>query len=102
MTKDMDTLIHEDARLIVLKSLHEQVDETLNSTVLLELVRTFGGIRKDRNWLHDELAWLKEMGAITLVTAGSVQIATLTEKGARHVLREIAISGIKRPSRPGE
>ncbi len=100
MTMDMETLIREQARLIVLKALAQQVDETLNSDLLIHELRPFG-IRKSREWVHDELAWLREMGAVSIVVAGSVMVATLTEKGHRHLDREIAIDGVQRPSRPG-
>jgi len=59
------------------------------------------GIRKDRDWLHDELRWLADMGAVVVMAAGSLLVATLSAKGARHLSREIAIEGIQRPSRPG-
>ena len=95
---DMDRLIREQARLIVLKALARQVDETLNSDILVHELRTFG-IRKDRAWLHGELDWLEEMGAVKLLEAGTVKVATLTSKGARHLEREIAIEGVQRPSR---
>jgi hypothetical protein len=98
---DMDQIIREDARLIVLKALSEQTDERLNSSVLLEIIETYGWIRKTREWLHGELDWLAEMGAVKLTSAGSVKIATLTEKGAHHLERRIVIEGVKRPSRPG-
>ena len=98
---DMDQLIREDARLIILKALRDQTDERLNSSLLLEIIETYGGIRKTREWMHGELDWLAEMGAIKLTTAGSVKIATLSEKGAHHLERRIIIEGIKRPSRPG-
>ncbi len=101
MTKDMDTLIREDARLIILKALAGQVDERLHSGFLAESLSEFG-IYRPREWIHGELDWLAEMGAVTLVKPGSVVVATLTEKGARHLRRAIVIEGIKRPSRPGE
>lgn len=97
----LDTIIREQARLIVLKALAAQTDETLNSDLLVYELQSFA-IRKDRAWLHDELAWLADMGAVTLLAVGTVKIATLTAKGARHLTREIAIEGVQRPSRPGE
>ncbi|WP_323036235.1 hypothetical protein [Pararhodobacter sp.] len=97
---DMDQLIREQARLIILKTLAAQIDETLNSDMMIPELRRFG-IRKDRAWVHDELAWLREMAAVTTVHAGSILVATLTEKGGRHLAREIAIEGVQRPSRPG-
>lgn len=96
---DMETLIREDARLVMLRALAEQAHETLNSDVLTLHLRSFG-IPKERAWVHGELAWLAEMGAVRLMDAGTVKIATLTEMGARHLRREIAIEGVKRPSRP--
>lgn len=96
---DMDTLMREQARLVVLKALAAQADETLNSDLLRHELEAVA-IRKDRAWLHAELDWLAEMGAITLRAFGSVRIATLTDRGARHLSREIAIEGIRRPSRP--
>lgn len=97
---DLAQLIREQARLIVLKALADQVAETLNSDFLLLELQRFG-IRKDRDWLHDELRWLADMGAVVVVPAGSLLVATLTAKGARHLSREIAIEGVQRPSRPG-
>lgn len=94
----MDTLIREDARLIILRALAADTAETLNSGFLEEELRRFG-IRRDRDWVHDELRWLQDHGAVTLLEAGTVLVATLAEKGARHLKRDIAISGIKRPSR---
>lgn len=98
--KDMAQLMREQARLIVLKALAQQVDETLNSDLILPELHSFW-IRKDRGWLHEEMRWLSDMGALTLIEAGTILVATLTEKGARHLRREIAIEGVQRPSRPG-
>lgn len=98
---DMDQIIRAEARLIILKALAEQVDERLNSSLILPVLETFG-IRKTREWVHDELAWLESMGAVKLTRAGSILVAALTEKGSHHLERRIAIEGIKRPSRPGE
>ena len=97
---DMETLIRQQARLIILKALAAQVDETLNSDLLLLELRPFG-IRKTREWVHQELDWLAEMGAVTAMRAGSVLVAALTDAGRRHLDREIAIEGVQRPSRPG-
>ena len=99
--RDMDTIMREQARLVILKELALQADETLNSDLMVEALRPFG-IRKTREWVHEEYAYLAEMGAISIVRAGSIQVATLTDKGNRHLSREIAIEGVRRPSRPGD
>ncbi len=97
---DYDTLIREDARLIMLRVLAQEPSETLNSDLLRQHLIRFG-IDRERAWVHVELDWLAEMGTVTLTEAGSVKVATLTERGGRHLSRAIAIEGIKRPARPG-
>lgn len=98
---DMAQRIREDARLIILKELEKQIDERLHSALLRDALMAFGGIDRPREWVHGELEWLAEIGAITLSHAGTVRIATLTDKGARHLRRAIAIEGVTRPSRDG-
>ena len=93
--------VRPDARLIILKALAAQTDERLHSGFIAEELLRFG-IDRPREWIHGELDWLAEMGAVTLLKPGSVVVATLTEKGARHLRRSIVIEGVKRPSRPGE
>jgi hypothetical protein len=95
----MDRIIREEARLIILRTLGEQIDERLNSELLRVSLETFG-ISRPRPWVHGELAYLAEMGAVTLVDAGSVKVATLTETGRRHLDRTAVVEGVKRPSRP--
>ncbi|MGL5447454.1 MAG: VpaChn25_0724 family phage protein [Rhabdaerophilum sp.] len=95
----MDRIIREDARLIILKALVEQPDGRLNSDLLRETLSTFG-ISKSRDWVHDELRHLAELGAVKVHEIGSVRVAELTAKGADHVARRILIEGIKRPSMP--
>lgn len=99
MTKSMETIAREQARLIILKALAAQVSESMNSDLLVHQLATFG-LDKDRDWVHDQLTWLAEMGAIRVLDAGSLKVGILTEKGARHLRRAIAIEGIQRPSRP--
>lgn len=98
---DYADIVRQDARLIILKALSLQVDERLHSGYLAEELLRFG-IDRPRDWIHAELDWLAEMDAVTLTKPGSVVVATLTEKGARHLRRAVVIPGIKRPSRPGE
>lgn len=93
--------VREDARLIILRLLADQPHETLHSGLMLEELKRFG-VRHDRDWLHDELDYLAERDAITIMRAGSVVVATLTDKGARHLARDITINGVARPSRRAE
>lgn len=99
--KDMDTLMREQARLIILKALAAQVHEELNSDLVVSELEPFG-IRKGRHFVHEEFAYLAEVGAVKVETIGTIQLARLTERGHRHLRREIALDGVKRPSRPGD
>lgn len=95
----IDRIIREEARLIILKALAGFADETLNSNILVPELASFG-INRERAWVHDEMRYLEQMGAVTLAEAASVLVATLTDKGHRHLDRHLAIEGVKRPSRP--
>lgn len=97
----LDRTMREEARLIILKALAQQLDGRLNSELLRAELETFG-ISKARAWVHDELAYLKEMGAVQIVDAGSVKVATLLDKGEQHLKRQVAIEGVRRPSLAGE
>lgn len=94
-----DRLMREEARLIILRALEEQPDGRLNSELLRVTLESFG-VSKSRDWVHDELNFLAEMSAVTVVTAGTVRVAQLTSKGSDHVHRRLVIEGVKRPSRP--
>lgn len=93
-----DVHLRAEARLILLRALEEQPDGRLNSELLRLALESYG-ITKSRDWVHDELNWLAEMGAVSLVVAGTVRVASLTAKGSDHVLRRVVIEGVKRPSR---
>ncbi|HEV2556821.1 MAG TPA: hypothetical protein VGV17_23975 [Bosea sp. (in: a-proteobacteria)] len=94
-----DRIIREEARLVILRALEEQPDGRLNSELLRLTLESYG-ITKSRDWVHDELSWLREMGAVTVLVAGTVRVAAITAKGADHVGRRTIVEGIKRPSRP--
>lgn len=96
---EREAALREEGRLIILKALAEETDGTLNSTSLEREIRRFG-IKRERAWVHGELDYLEQMGAVRLVTAGTVKVATLLRKGTRHLEREIIIEGVLRPSEP--
>ena len=100
---DYQTRRREEGRLTILKALAAQADERLSSAYLQEELLRYSGIDEPRAWVHGEIDWLESMGAVSVLrTEGSVVIASLTEKGARHLRRAIVIEGVKRPARPGE
>jgi hypothetical protein len=99
---DYTRKIRDDARLIVLRALSEQTNDTLASNVIQDAVLPVFGIRQDRPWVHLQLDYLANLGAITLINAGTVKVATLTKLGKRHLDRDIALEDVTRPSMAGE
>ncbi len=97
---DYQRLIREEARLIILKAIAEQDDESLPSGILEEVLPLYG-VNRPRAWIHQQMAYLAEMGAITTSPRGSVVTGRLTELGRRHLDRHAAIEGVKRPARKG-
>jgi hypothetical protein len=93
----MSDIIREHARLIILRHLAEQTGYASNSSMLETKLAEFG-IVKPRAWLHDEMRYLEEVGAIKVIEAGTVRVAALTDKGLEHVERRLIIEGVKRPS----
>lgn len=86
-----------DARLVILKALSLQTDGRLNEVILEAELDRFGH-RRSREWIRTQLLKLKELGAVTLVEAGTVMIASITKLGLAHVERREIIDGVARPS----
>ncbi|MEO2039921.1 MAG: hypothetical protein ABGW90_14690 [Martelella sp.] len=93
--------IREDARLIILKALAEQLNDTLASNVITETVLPVFGVRQTREWVHQQLDFLANLDAIDVVEAGTVKVATLQLVGKQHLERMIALEGVSRPSLKG-
>lgn len=92
--------LREEARLIILKELAQDVGGTGTSAYLETVLRDDFMIKRDRPWVHQQLDYLAEMGAVSVKDTGSVKVAQLLRLGRRHVEREIAIEGVRRPSDP--
>ena len=92
-----DELVAQDARLIILKELVEQVDGRSNEVVLTRVLDTFA-IRRTREWVRTQLTTMDELGVIRVSTAGTVLVAELRKLGRAHVERRTVIDGIARPS----
>lgn len=96
----MATIIEREARLIILRTLAEQPDRRLNSSLLTEELGERWAISRSRGWVHEQLRVLAEIGAVRTIDAGSVKIAEITAKGLDHVERRIVLDSVKRPSPP--
>lgn len=89
----------ERARLVILRALAEQQNGSLDSS-MLEVILEMFAIREERIWIHEQMDYLEKREAVTLVSAGSVKVATLTKRGRLHLSRDIAIEGVTSPSDP--
>jgi len=96
----LSEIMEREARLVVLRMLAEQSDRRLNSSLLRDELAERWAINRTRDWLHTQLRFLADVGAIHLTEAGSVLIAEITLRGLDHVERRIALDGVKRPSPP--
>ena len=94
---DLEKLIREEARLIILRSLLAETDARLNSSLLQSHLEMFG-ISKARAWVHAEIRELESRGAVKVVAVGSVLVAELTARGEDHLMRRAFLDGVKRPS----
>lgn len=90
----------QNARLVILRALAQQTDFRLNQTILMHELDRFGH-RRSREWLRTQLLKLQELGAISVMEAGTIMVATLTGLGLAHVERREVIDGVDRPS-PGD
>lgn len=87
----------EDARLVILKELAAQPAQSLNEKIVVAVLDKFGH-RRSRDWVRTQLRKLEELGAVSLVEAGSVLIATLRRAGLDHVERRSFLEGVAKPS----
>lgn len=87
----------EDARLYILEALAEQVSCAQASNVLQDMTLPIKGINQNRAWVHQQLDYLANLEAISLVDGSSVKVATLTAIGKRHLDRHIVLEGVSRP-----
>lgn len=92
-------IIVEEARLIILRALRDDPLTSSQSEPALQSYLESNGILRTREWLREQLRRLDDLGAATITRAGSIWIATLSEKGRDHLARRIVVEGIKRPDR---
>lgn len=94
----MIDIIRQYARLHILTDLAEQPNGSWNSETLRDDLEARAAIARPLDWVHNELLWLEDMGAVKIVAVGAMLIATITRRGVDHVERRRFIDGVKRPS----
>lgn len=92
-------IVREEARLRILEALARDASGSASSELLRADLQTWG-INRGRDWVHEELRWLADLGAVTLTGADRILVATLARRGEEHLDRSRLIEGVKPPPRP--
>lgn len=87
--------VREDQRLSLLEQLRGATDYTLHEHLLRSGLESVGH-RVSADQLRNHLAWLDEQGLIVL-SAGTIQIATLTLRGEDVARGLTRMPGVARP-----
>jgi hypothetical protein len=96
----MRDINREHARLIILRALQASPGEASNSAALQDELETYG-IRQNRAWVHAEIRWLANMGAVSISEASTVLIVELRQIGLDHLERRAYLPEVRRPSLDG-
>ncbi len=90
------TLLTEDQRLVILRSLQEMAGYEANESIIDSCLDAYGhNISRDQ--VRSHLAWLEEQGLITLRNVSECQIAKLTGRGEDVATGQAIVPGVKRP-----
>ncbi len=93
-------LVVSDRRLVILRTLEEDEGYSLNESVIQSVLDLIGhNVSRDR--VRTDLKWLEEQGLVTLKEVVSVQVATLTSRGADVATGKVTVPGVKRPRPKG-
>jgi Mn-dependent DtxR family transcriptional regulator len=88
--------LRKDVRLVALRILTETPGFRANSSVLANLLHQFGH-STTRDSVKTELRWLQEQGLVNIEEAGSVLVATLTERGQDVAEGRAVVDGVAKP-----
>lgn len=89
-------IIEREARLIILRSLAAEPNQSAMASVLREVLAVRWAIQRSPEWVREQLAFLAELRAIRVIDLGETQIAELLERGREHLARRTTIEGVKR------
>lgn len=89
------TLLDEDQRLVLLRSLQDCGGDA-NESVLQTCLDTYGH-RVGRDAVRVHLAWLAEMGLVSVSSVSGCMVATMTGRGQDAAEGRVQVPGIKKP-----
>lgn len=90
------TDLHEDQRLVILRTLAEMNGYQANESILQMVLDKYGhNISRDLVLSH--LQFLQEQGLVSLEDVNGIQVATLNSRGEDVAAGRATVSGVKRP-----
>lgn len=88
--------LREDQRLVILRVLSDMPSYRANSSVLYNLLDTFGH-SPSRDQVKSHLRWLEEQDLVEIEDVSDLLIATLTSRGQDVAQGRVMVDGVKRP-----
>ncbi|WP_447077687.1 VpaChn25_0724 family phage protein [Shewanella algae] len=90
------TLLIEDQRLVILRSLMEMHGYEANESIIDSCLDAYGH-KVSRDQVRSHLSWLDEQGLVTVRNIQECQIARLTSRGEDVATGQAIVPGVKRP-----
>ena len=97
MSEIKNIVAAERAKLNILLALHDEASYASNEQLLQAWLDAVGGVPVARSFVRACMEELKDLGAVTLIKAGDLLIAKITEAGLEHVEGRAIIKGVLRP-----
>jgi hypothetical protein len=98
MKVDYATLMRQDRRLSILRTLQGAENETANDSMVTRIVNMYG-VNSTRDQVRTELLWLREQGFVAIETIDTTMVASLVERGTEIATGRATHPEITRPSR---
>ena len=90
------TDLHEDQRLVMLRTLTEMNGFQANESILQMVLGKYGH-NINRELVISHMRFLQEQALITLDDIGGIQVATLNSRGEDVAHGRATVQGVKRP-----
>ncbi|WP_299734021.1 ArsR family transcriptional regulator [uncultured Endozoicomonas sp.] len=90
------SVLHEDQRLVILRTLVEMNGYQANESILQTILDSYGH-NISRDLVISHLQFLQELGLVRLEDINGIQVATLLGRGEDVAAGRTSVSGVKRP-----
>ena len=90
------TLLHEDQRLLILRTLAEMNGYQANESILQAVLDNYGH-NISRDLVVSHLRFLAEQGLVSVEDINGIQVATLNGRGEDVASGRASVAGVKRP-----